>query len=374
MPVCAPGGEEMRTVDLIVLGIVGALAGACGTDDGRASSSTAATLGSQTTTGTGGTGSTPGATTSAAETDPAGSATSAAASEGGVLFDLPPSGGGDSTGAVMGCRNVDFLFVIDNSVSMEDNQAALVGAFPGFMSTIQTTLDPASQFQILVADTDEWGRCNTDNPWSGMDPSDDTCNNYIRNTVFEECDRVRGAGVNHPAGQHASNAPCNFASGTRFIDSTEPDLGAAFSCAATVGAAGHPSERPMESMVAALSPALASVGGCNEGFLRDDALLVVSFLSDDPNKEDEGVAMDWYQAVVDAKGGDPTAVVVLGLTPAWEGCRGADAQPHWVEFIELWGDQGLHGDICGGADDYVSFFESAVSTIAEACDNFEPPG
>ncbi len=368
------GTDMSRLAGLSVLVV---LAGACGTEEGRASgTATPTTLGSQTTSTTAedGSGSSPSGMTSSAGTDSASGPTSTAGEEGGPLFDLPPSDGADSTGLAMGCRNVDFLFVIDNSVSMEDNQAALVGAFPGFMSAIQTTLDPESQFQILVTDTDAWGRCNTANPWSGSDNSHDTCNGYIRNTVFEECDRVRGAGVNHPAGQHASNMPCNFSSGKRFIDSTEPDLAAAFSCAATVGAAGHPSERPMESMVEAVSPGLNAVGGCNDGFLREDALLVISFLSDDPNKEDEGVAMDWYQAVVNAKGGDPTAVVVLGLTPAWEGCRGEDEQPHWVEFIQLWGEQGLHGDICGTADEYVSFFESAVATIDEACDNFQPPG
>lgn len=70
----------------------------------------------------------------------------------------------------------------------------------------------------------------------------------------------------------------------------EPDLQGAFACGARVGTAGNPSERPMNGMTEALSPALNGPGGCNEGFLRDDAILVVTFISDDPKFEDGGHA------------------------------------------------------------------------------------
>ena len=135
---------------------------------------------------------------------------------GGPAFDLPPADDGDPLGEDEGCKRVDFLFVVDNSVSMEDNQAALVGAFPGFMQAIQNTLAADSDYHILVADTDAWGRCNTINGWNGNDPGSDTCNNYIKNTPFVECDRERGAGVIHPAGQSASNMHCMTQNGTRY--------------------------------------------------------------------------------------------------------------------------------------------------------------
>jgi hypothetical protein len=79
----------------------------------------------------------------------------------------------------------------------------------------------------------------------------------------------------------------------------------------------------------------------------------------------------WYDAVVDAKLGDPSAVVVLGLTPAWPDCQqdpGDLNGAHWAEFVAAWGDHGVHGDVCGTAADYVAFFESAVATIDQACD------
>ncbi|MBL8943913.1 MAG: hypothetical protein JNK45_12235 [Myxococcales bacterium] len=315
--------------------------------------------------------------------DPAGSEGVAEGSSGvdggSVAFDL---GDGAAEGAAegsaeTGCRRVDFLFVIDNSVSMEDNQASLVGAFPGFIAAIEAAVDADSDFHILVTDTDAWGRCDTVNGFVGHDPGSETCNQYIQTTEFEACDAVRGAGVIHPAGEYASNTLCALEGGARYIGADEPDLAAAFECVATVGVAGHPSERPMESMIAALSPELEGPQGCNAGFLRDDALLVITFVSDDPNREDEGDPQQWYDAVVTAKLGDPGAVVVLGLTPAWPDCEkdpGDLNGAHWAEFVAAWGDHGVHGDVCGTAADYVTFFESAVATIDQACEDYQPPG
>jgi hypothetical protein len=296
---------------------------------------------------------------------------------GGPLFDIGDGGGGEATPTDEGCERVDFLFVIDNSASMEDQQAALVAAFPGFIAAIQATLSAEDDYQILVTDSDEWGRCDTANPWAGVDPDSDLCNGYINQTVFEECDRTLGAGVLQPAGDFATNAPCVLAGGNRWMTPAEPDLSAAFSCVAQVGVAGNPAERPMDAMVAALQPDINGQNGCNDGFLRDDALLVVTFMSDDSNYEDGGTPDSWYDAVVDAKLGDPSSIVVLGLTPAWNDCNGEVGTTngvHWAEFVEKWGDRGVHGNICGTADDIVAFFQDAVAVIDQACDEYEPPG
>jgi hypothetical protein len=272
------------------------------------------------------------------------------------------SGGGNQEG----CTKVDFLFVIDNSVSMNDEQDALVASFPGFMDTIQNTVAASSDYHILVADTDAWGRCDTANGWMGETPEHQTCNAYIESTTFEECDRVRGAGVVHPAGEYASNMPCEVYGGGRYIIQGDPNAAATFACMAKVGTAGHPSERPMEAIVGALSPELEGPGGCNDGFLRSDAILVITFISDDPNDEDTGTPQSWYDAVVAAKGGNTNAVVVLGLTPYSGGAAGQ----RWHDFIGLWGAKGLEASV--ELDDYTPFFAEAVGLIEEACDEFVP--
>jgi len=278
-----------------------------------------------------------------------------------------------------GCEKVDFLFVIDNSVSMSDQQAALIASFPGFMSTIQTTLAASSDYHIMVTDTDDVTRCTPGNCQTGDMSADTLCiqaaGGYACNASFDTCDNTIGAGVVHPAGDGASNMPCTIEGGNRYIVEGEPDLTGTFSCMALVGLAGHPAERPMDSLVSAMSDAMNGPGGCNDGFLRDDAILVVTFISDDPWYEDADGPAEWYQAVIDAKGGSADAVVVLGLTPNFDGCQDGKGPPkgsHWSEFITMFGDHGLEASVCNL--DYAPFFEAAVAVIDETCDEFvEPP-
>ena len=77
----------------------------------------------------------------------------------------------------------------------------------------------------------------------------------------------------------------------------------------------------MQSLVAVMDGSLAGPGGCNDGFLRDDALLVVIFITDEDDDPSDGQGhmgspgdpADWYDALVAAKGGDEEKVVVGAL-------------------------------------------------------------
>ncbi len=265
-----------------------------------------------------------------------------------------------TTGEPEGCTKVDFLFVIDNSVSMKDQQAALKAAFPDFIATIKETL-PTDDYHIMIADSDAEGRCA---PGVCSHATCQPANKYACKDIFTECDTVRGAGVNHPAGEAASNMLCEFDGGNRYMLSSDPNLEANFSCAASVGLAGHPQERPMDGIVEAISAPLNGPGGCNEGFLRDDAILVVTFLSDDPNVEDQNSALDTYEALVAAKNGDDDRIVMLGLIPQPDDNCGKGGA-HWSEMIGYFGPRGIEGPVC--AQDYNPFFQDAVSTILDTC-------
>ena len=279
---------------------------------------------------------------------------SAGEADDGPKFDLPE--GGDVQ-LDDGCAAVDFLFVIDNSISMQDQQNALKAAFPEFINTIETTL-PTTDYHIMVADTDAEGRCS---PGTCSHATCQEAGQYACQAIFDACDTTRGAGVVHPAGQGATNAPCALFGGNRYIVEGQPNLEDTFECMASVGLAGHPSERPIDGMVEAVSAPLNGAGGCNEGFLRDDAILVVTFISDDPNVEDVNTAQQAYDAVVAAKGGNADAIVVLGLI--------RDTQTHWVDFISMFGMRGIQGDVNG--EDYNQFFLDAVSIIEDTCLDFE---
>ncbi len=365
---------------------------ACGDDGNRTTSTTSvATMGGSIsataaeTTATTGETPTTGATTSgggatAAETMATTDDSGPATTTNGIKFDTPPPDIADTATTAppeQGCKKVDFLFVIDNSASMEDNQAALIASFPGFIDTIKTTLSASNDYQIMVVDTDDDGRCKK--PCTADAAASSFCAVVPNacNAKLDDCDVTRGAGVVHPVGEFSSNVVCPITGGNRYMLPTEPDLAGTFACVAKVGVAGNPSERPMNGMTEALTPAINAPGGCNAGFVRDDALLVILFISDDPNLEDEGTPQLWYDAVLAAKKGNKDAVVVAGLIPPKDmDCNGKVVGDnfingeHWAEFIAMWGDHGLSGLVCDA--DYSPFFTEAVGIIDNACDNFIP--
>lgn len=367
------------------------LVAGCG-DDGERETTTGPTQASSISTApaTGGTGDTP--TTSGPGTGDAGTTGTTGDGSGGDVsttgttgnlakFDLGSSDLGNTTGQPdTGCTKVDFLFVIDNSTSMEDNQKALIDSFPGFIDSIKTALGDVTDYHVMVVDTDGEGRCK-----QPCDPNDadyvpfcSEDNYYACKAELSSCDKLRGAGVVQPVGSFASNKECTIFGGHRYMVAEEPDLLGTFSCVATVGTAGAQAEKPMNAMVDAVSQGLNYPDGCNGGFLRDDAILVVTFLSDDGNYVDKDKPADWKASLVAAKNGDENAIVVAGLIPHPElDCINKQSDDntqgaHWEEFIGLWGAHGISGSIC--APDYAPFFAEAVAAIDQTCEQFNPPG
>ena len=234
------------------------------------------------------------------------------------------------------CTKVDVLFVIDNSQSMAGEQANLVAAFPGFASGMQTALESAESYHVGVVTSDSY---------SG---NGGTC---------------QGVGhlVNRPScGAHAS--------GYRWFDETEPDLASMFACEASVGTGGDNDERQMDAAMRAIGPIYATPGDCNEFFIREDALLVIVFITDEPDRDSSGSPQDWFDAIVEAKGGIEENIVVLPTVPK-SGC--ADAASDIEAFTQLFTNHAI-GDICAGG--YDTFFTDAIDEIDTACDMFVPPG
>jgi hypothetical protein len=296
--------------------------------------------------------------------------------------------GDDPDDTPIGCDKVDFLFVIDNSGSMEEEQDQLIASFPGFVSAIEASV-AVDDFHVMVTDVDESfiiEQC------AGICPNnpEDTCIACATPTdcvnvscadfpPAETCDTTIGAGViGTPIGDS-----CGVTGGHRYMTSDQPDLDETFACVAEVGLAAV-SERPMESMVNAVGP-LSEPGACNEGFVRKDAILVVTVITDEgDNTDDDGIASpgdptSWRQALVDAKLGEETAVVFLGLVgdPDLPGgtCPDgpepeANPAPEIRELAESF-TYGQWSSVC--EDDYAPFFADAIAAIYEACDEFVPP-
>ena len=326
-----------------------------------------------------------GGVSTSGETDSEGSSESIGSGEesGGQLLDVAGADEGD-TMPQDGCRGVDFLFVIDNSGSMGDEQSNLLSSFPGFVQSMQAELaDGAQSYRVMVVDTDGIGSMCI--PICDMFGEQGFCNGI--SCAGDVCD-VRVGGGNNV--NRNTDASCNLPGGKRFADSEETDIAAAFNCVARVGSSGSGIELVAESMLTSLSPEYVGDDGCNAGFLRDDAVLVVVLITDeddagdDPYFTSQGDPASWYDNLAGLKDYNPAAIVVLGLlgdtdepdglcAPYDEGTGdGAMQATRLRQFVQNFGSKGLLGSVC--APSYNAFFDEAVQLIDTTCDEFVPEG
>ncbi len=325
-----------------------------------------------------------------------GSSSTGDTSSTGLVDDSAGSSGSSSTGIVRdvgsamdfgpvqppGCKGkVDLLFVISRQGTMVTEQTQLLASFPGFIETIEQKLE-GFDVHIMTANPDgKWpgkqvceggnGGCSDYWPHCGPAALDYDCETYV--SLVTKCDEVLGAGLTFNTGGYAANKLCDLHGGHRYIVGDEPDMAGAFECIAKVGTSGG-TARMGDAMIAALSPKLNGAGGCNEGFLRDDALLVVVFISDFNDQ-----SFSWYNhqydAIIAAKG-DESAVVMLAVTPQplgdnepVPGCKYNDGPLAFSELFSRFSHT-MYGDTC--APSYAPFFEAAVDKIGEACGSFIP--
>lgn len=278
---------------------------------------------------------------------------------GGFLFDVA---GGDETGTggSSECERVDLLFVIDDSSSMAGEQQNLIASFPAFIQGIQAGLAGVSSYHVGVV----------------------TTNSYGYNSLH--CREI-GALVTSTGGAKSSDTSCGPFSEGRYLVSGD-DLEQQFACIAQVGTSGFLDERPMQAMQTAVGPIHAVSGGCNEGFVRDNALLVVVIVTDeedqvvefgDTTKGSPGGPQTWFEELVATKTYEENIAVlsIIGGQPD-SAClddhadNGAEDAPRIRAFTEMF-TNGFLGDVC--APSYGSFFNEAIDVVQDACGGFIPP-
>ena len=274
-----------------------------------------------------------------------------------------------------GCQGkIDFLFVISNSPTMKGHQWQVVASLPEFITKIQAEF---AEFDthIMVTDTDAFWQmkdCSVCGP--GCDPGGEP---PLCGAELDACDSAIGAGLTFPSGIDSSARRCKLAAG-RYITGADPDPVEAFLCVAKVGSEGG-EPRVADAMVAALSsPLLGTNGyppGCNQGFLRDDALLVVTLISDQYEVDSSGPAEAWRKALMDAKHQDGEAFQLLVITSDLDIVGGlcgpyTDDGNRLRTFVEIV-PHGKIGSIC--ADSYGPFFDEAVAEVLKRCESFVPP-
>ncbi|MCX4244890.1 vWA domain-containing protein [Paraliomyxa miuraensis] len=245
------------------------------------------------------------------------------------------------------CTSVDILFVVDNSQPMLEEQIRLRAAALAFVQQIGASIPTLmSDMHIGVITTDD---------------------ELMVQQTAEVCGPYEG--------------------GDNWMASSSTTLSAELDCALAVGVAGSPNERPMDMLFSALSDENLVPGAFHNGFLREEALLVVVIVT---NEEDEheldtswgsaGEPADWVDTLAGRKGGYAKDVVVLSLIGTdkpnacpdfqWDGTEGAQLSPRLEEFTTSF-PQGAVGDIC--AQEYATFMLGVVPGVTSACANFTKP-
>ncbi len=280
----------------------------------------------------------------------------------------------------LNCDKIDFVFVIDNSSSMADEQQNLVEAVPGFVDAMRTALPTVKSFRVGVVDTDSYPGLGTlENPVDGCPTEGVDCS---------ACDYQLGAFLDKPESAADPASSCNFSTGAAYMEGAAESFPDEFACAAIVGTQGNPVEQQLGALTASVDPANSGAGACNEGFVRDDALLVFLLITDEeddhtdapaPQGGSNGEPGDWHDQLVVAKNGKSTNVVALGLiggSPRFADCtalsadgKGAEQSTRLRMFFDMF-ETHFEGSVC--ASGYDAFFDDALTKVAEGCMNFIP--
>lgn len=282
-----------------------------------------------------------------------------------------------------GCQGkIDIIFAISSEYPMHEYQSRLLAAFPEFAQALEEELG-AFDLHILVTDSSHaWGMgsCSQCKDPDDCDPNGEPS---LCGAKLDACDTTMGAGETFPCGMGSSGRRCELAGGRRYITNEEEDLVGALTCLARVGY-GVASPQTFDAILAALDhPLIPSgvtfngPGDCNEGFLRDDALLLLVIIQNTYEHWSLGGPYQWRKALYAVKGGDEDAVVALAITTdndispnLCSPGEPAGATNRMRLFMEEQLKHGTMASICAPA--YGSFFQEVAAQLAPLCDQFIP--
>jgi len=282
-----------------------------------------------------------------------------------------------------GCKTkkIDILFLVGQSEFMAPHYGKLVKSLPSFVEVLENQLSEFDPHILVPRRRNTWGApvscpigqetCPEDGGCAELDEPNYPCWALYTPGAVTPCDRTVGAGVVFTAGKEASNKPCELVDDRRYIHAEEPDILEAFMC---VASEGHSVGVDGEGWAAgrAVSPELAGPGGCNEGFLRDDALLLLVMVSLGTDSGSPYNPYVWANTILDAKGGEQDAIFALGIfadndTPdpicdwPWNGGQ-RQLRSMLLNFEHV-----LFGSLCESSTAYESHYASTAEVILDVC-------
>ena len=322
----------------------------------------------------------------AAESSTTAADTAVDTSTGSASPDLP---GFETLGPVQGCGKIDVLFVVADGGSIgapEGEKEAIKDAKAvrdstnGFIAAMQ---EQAADYdlQVMVVKGDpEWPNTNgSKDCCTDVKPCDVLgtypCGLALDDIEITKCDSTLGAGVRYPLGFMGSNRDCALADGRRFITNAQEDFSTTFDCVINVGRSGA-GQAYLGAMVKAVGPTLNAPDGCNAGFLRPDAMLVVVILAASWDQDSNGTPEGLAASLIAAKDGYVDGIVVVGVLRSVEyqgvnQCAGGTPDDVARQMVEQFPNHVL-GSYC--APDMGVHLSKALDVIDAACERFVPPG
>jgi len=218
----------------------------------------------------------------------------------------------EGEGCNEGCTSVDLVFVIDNSGSMGDYQAALGLAFPAFAATLDATLPMGTNLHVGVTST-EMGYSSSGSTSINNGVCTFEGEGGLPNDAFYITPDVTDSGRNGAQGRLYD--PGDGTTYFEYVIGTGGGELAAleswFDAAANIGTGGSNIEM---STAPAGWVADAANDGTNAGFIRDEgSVLVVFFMQDEP---------DQTPLMIDGQAGG--LAMLDKLVQAKAGCGGID--------------------------------------------------
>jgi hypothetical protein len=236
---------------------------------------------------------------------------------------------------------IDLVFAVDNSSSMQEE----IGDF---------RMNVWPQFAMAL-----------------LEVSGGVSGEPFRVAVLDACP--------NPATYHVRgrSGACNFDSGMAWMDSDSANLIEEFQCVGDIWdedstcTGNNDDEQPASAAAASFESPWIDPGSLNEGFLRNDALLIVIAITDEDEQPVPAADADMvYQRLIKAKGDDPKKMVFLGIGGSRD-CDGPYGSADHAEKLEeitglfMESDRGLFWDLCEGSLE--EGLTEAMSVIDTAC-------
>lgn len=297
----------------------------------------------------------PGSTTSLTSSTSDASATSSTTStsttgEGVVTTGSAESSTGETCG-IGRCKDIDLLFVYDDSPSMSKKTQTIITAMLAFQLDVFPQLKNLCSLHLGVVTTDQAYPFNP-----------------------PECQQI-GALTNI----NQLNVECPFAEGHPYATLADFDDPTVFACAFNVGSQGETDERPIDAMFATITDKALN-NGCNEGFYRPDALLVLGMAIDEDDDDNDaqghsgsqkGMAQLWGPLFQAFKPNGVEDMYVFGLL--------GDEDPNntMCPWDPLDGADGLGAESAPNLRAFINSFPEGRQEIASLCtppnvDTFRP--